>query len=217
MAGGGGEGGQEEERQQQERRFHGLIVYRRGRIPKARPQGGLSSLGCQPQGRPPRSTSPAGPACRCQSEVSAGVSALRGLQDGRWPLPGVDTPGWINSALRAGMRFHLGPPGLPPMGLCALSLSPTRPLRPRQEGPRAERPTSRQPPRTDLAETAGADFAGSAARARPAGWSCSSSGSGCRTPSPGPTTSTTTWGWPGDALLGPAHGVVPLDAVLDHP
>jgi len=40
----------------------------------------LSSLGCQPQvGGPPRSTSPAGPACLCQFETAAGGVGPLGL------------------------------------------------------------------------------------------------------------------------------------------
>ena len=63
----------------------------------------LSSLGCQPQvGRPPDPQAPKGPADR--DVESAGPSGL-----GIWASPpGVDTPGWINSALRAGRAAGTG-------------------------------------------------------------------------------------------------------------
>src|ERR1700733_14956122 len=64
----------------------------------------LPSLGGQPQGRG-HPTQPQAPQGRQVPPIrsSVEVSALRGL--GRWWFVGpvwVDTPGWINSALRAG-------------------------------------------------------------------------------------------------------------------
>src|SRR5215218_9222297 len=41
------------------------------------------------------------------SSVAVGVGPS-GLTDERRPHPGVDTPGWINSALRAGLRNPSG-------------------------------------------------------------------------------------------------------------
>src|SRR6476661_4965515 len=81
-----------------------------------RPPAGrnLSSLGCQPQvggihgpKAPKGRRKPARPSPR---RVHAGGSAgpFGGLGFVR-PLPGVDTPGWINPALRAERRHHQGP------------------------------------------------------------------------------------------------------------
>jgi hypothetical protein len=70
----------------------------------SRPEGGIyPAWGVNPRwGESLGSTSPAGPASLAGSKLQSRCRPFGGLRgEGGWHVPGVDTPGWTNSALRA--------------------------------------------------------------------------------------------------------------------